>query len=136
MYKHPTTILKLPVIYLFIVFSKSLKIKVFSASSPSVPNQTEMAEGLTVLQKLYTSKGTHDSNPSLKSWTQSEGQPVLRRLDKSNIIMGKNALLRSRSVEMQNRDAAAVHDLVINVMHAFIIFYLFLYTNRMLLVST
>lgn len=91
--------------------------KLFSLSEPN------QAEGLTVL-KLYTSKGTHDSNPSLKSWTQSEGQP--RRLDKSNIIMGKKALLRSRSVEMQNRDAAAVHDLVINVMHA-LLFYLFLY---------
>lgn len=85
----------------------------FLASSPSEPNQTEMAGGL---QKLYTTKG---SNTSLKSWTQSEGQPALRRLDKSNIIMGKKALLRTRSVEMQNRDAAAVHDLVNNVMHAF-----------------
>ncbi|XP_066147406.1 anillin-like isoform X2 [Euwallacea fornicatus] len=76
----------------------------------STPHKPDLSETLTIQKRLelFCNEfgGSQESNLSLKSSTQSECPA------KPKILMGKRALLRSRSAETSCNDAAVVYDLV------------------------
>lgn len=82
-------------------------------ASPHIfPEVVEIRRASSASNSLHIdSKGSHDSVYSVPDQGR-QTQPKMK------IIMGKRALLRSRSRDFQNDTAVVVHELV-NVMHAF-----------------
>lgn len=89
-------------------------------TSPHIfPEVVEIRKASSTSNNLHIdNKGSHDSVYSVPDQSRALPNEGRQTQSKMKIIMGKRALLRSRSRDFQ-KDAVVVHELV-NVMHAFL----------------